>query len=214
MNETALKKWSRFHAPMGCSVGGVDGRVEALLRGRVLNIGAKAWGRPEWIPLDLVSNDPRTALLADAADLPVRSGVLDGAVLRFVLEHVPSAERVVAETHRALRPGGLLFVTVPFVEPYHADPQDFRRFTPEGLKKLLENFEMLECGTYYGPASALVEFLREFTASFFDSVFLKKGVRFLAGWTFFPLKYLDVFLGRKKFSWMCAYSLYAVAQKR
>lgn len=213
---TAVSFLKRLQAPMGHHAGDVDGRVAALLAPSkaVLNIGAKSTGRPEWINLDIVRHSDRVTLLGDANALPFRANALDGVVMRFVLEHVPDPWAVVAEAGRALKPGGLFFATVPFVEPFHADPGDYHRFTLDGLARLFSEFEIDEKGVYYGPASALVEVLREFVAGFSDTAILKKGLRFAAGWLFWPLKYLDVYLGRKKGASVCAYGLYVIARKK
>ncbi|WP_051943826.1 class I SAM-dependent methyltransferase [Streptacidiphilus rugosus] len=50
-------------------------------------------------------------LVADAADLPLPDRSVDFVLLRYVLQHVPSPERVLAETLRVLRPGGVVAVT-------------------------------------------------------------------------------------------------------
>src|SRR5262249_16846997 len=36
------------------------------------------------------------------------------------------------------RPGGVVLVTVPFSSPQHALPYDFFRYTPQGLRSMLE----------------------------------------------------------------------------
>lgn len=205
----------RLQAPMGYHGGGADRRVAALLKGkRVLNIGAKAMGEPDWINLDLVRHSDGVNLLGDAGALPLQDGAVDAVVMKFVLEHVPDPAGVLREARRVLKPGGHLFLTVPFVEPYHADPGDYQRYSLPGLEGMLRGgFETVESGAYYGPASALVEVLRETAAAFFDTPVLKKGTRFLAGWVFWPIKYLDVYLGRKRGAAACAYGLYVLARK-
>jgi 2-polyprenyl-3-methyl-5-hydroxy-6-metoxy-1,4-benzoquinol methylase len=50
-----------------------------------------------------------TFCLADAMDIPCRSGVFDVVNLAHVYEHVPDASRLMAEVYRALRPGGICF---------------------------------------------------------------------------------------------------------
>lgn len=210
-----LSSLSWLHAPMGFHIGGVDQRVESMIGpdARVLNIGAKKMGRPQWINLDIIPHSSQVNLLGDAHFLPLADNSLDAVVMKFVLEHVPDPQKVVKEVFRTLKPGGVFYTTVPFVEPFHADPGDYQRYTLDGLKKLCAGFKTRETGVYYGPASALVEFLREFFAAFFDSAILKKGIRFLAGWVFCPLKFLDVYLARKKHADACAYGIYIVAQK-
>lgn len=211
-----IPAWAkRLHAPMGLHVGGVDGRFVRMMEGKkwVLNIGAKRMGAGHWINLDIVRHAPSINLLGDAHHLPLRDGTVDGAVCKFVLEHVPDPARVVAEVLRVLKPGGVFFVAVPFVEPFHLDPGDYQRYSVDGLKRLCAGFRPLEAGAYFGPASALVEVLREFVAAFFDTVWLKKAVRLVAGWVFLPIKFLDLYLGRKRSAADCAYGVYMIGQK-
>lgn len=55
----------------------------------------------------------RPVAAADGARLPFAGGTFGGAVCTEVLEHVDDPAAVFAEISRVLRPGGLLFVTVP-----------------------------------------------------------------------------------------------------
>lgn len=72
---------------------------------------------------------------ADALGLPDETA--DAALLTQVLEHVPDPAAVLREMARVLRPGGGLFMTVPFVWELHELPDDFWRFTPSSLERLL-----------------------------------------------------------------------------
>lgn len=81
---------------------------------------------------------PLTTVRADLArGLPFRSSAFDSAICTEVLEHVPDASFVLAELARVVRRGGALVVSVPFVFHYHADPEDYVRFTPAGLREEL-----------------------------------------------------------------------------
>ena len=51
--------------------------------------------------------------MASATDLPYPDASFQAVVFYDVLEHIPDAERCVAEIFRVLRPGGLLAATVP-----------------------------------------------------------------------------------------------------
>jgi ubiquinone/menaquinone biosynthesis C-methylase UbiE len=48
--------------------------------------------------------------VADGADVPLDGGSADLVVLHTVLSHAPAPERILAEAHRVLRPGGRLAV--------------------------------------------------------------------------------------------------------
>jgi SAM-dependent methyltransferase len=64
---------------------------------------------------------------------------VDSALLTEVLEHCPDPEIVLREVCRVLRPGGFLFLTVPFIWPIHDVPNDEFRYTPFSLVRLLES---------------------------------------------------------------------------
>lgn len=69
----------------------------------------------------------------------------DYVVCTEVLEHTVQPFAAVAEIARILRPGGLLFLTVPFNFRIHGPLPDCWRFTEHGLRVLLEpQFEVLE----------------------------------------------------------------------
>jgi hypothetical protein len=38
------------------------------------------------------------------------------------------------EINRILRPGGIVYISVPFIFPFNKDPQDLYRFTSYGIK--------------------------------------------------------------------------------
>jgi 2-polyprenyl-3-methyl-5-hydroxy-6-metoxy-1,4-benzoquinol methylase len=50
---------------------------------------------------------------ADATQMPYRDSAFDAAICSETVEHIPDDRRVVQEIARVLKPGGLLFFTVP-----------------------------------------------------------------------------------------------------
>ncbi len=58
-----------------------------------------------------------TIIDADATELPVADACADAVTLLDVIEHIPEPERVIAEVHRVLRPGGVIVVSVPHRGP-------------------------------------------------------------------------------------------------
>lgn len=138
-------------------------------------------------------------LVADAHDMHmVAEASVDCVVTVSTLEHVRYPQKVIAEIYRILKPGGLVYVNVPFVFPFHADPDDFYRFSCNGIKILCEQFERLDSGFNRGPASTMHHLLVHFLAMLFcfNSRTLYGINVDLFQWLLFWVKYLDTFLAR------------------
>jgi SAM-dependent methyltransferase len=110
------------------------------LTGVVVNVGAgedrRQFGR-RTIHVD--AHAPIASVRADVSrGLPFRDRTFDGAICTEVLEHVPDDAATLVEIARILKPGAKLIVTVPFLFRYHPDPADYRRYTPYGLRAMLE----------------------------------------------------------------------------
>lgn len=73
----------------------------------------------------------------DGRRIPLEDASVDSAMLTEVLEHCPEPWVVLKEARRVLKPGGVLFFTVPYIWPLHDAPYDFFRYTPFALEKLL-----------------------------------------------------------------------------
>ena len=76
--------------------------------------------------------------LCDLEALPWATETFDVCLLTEVLEHLARPDRVMAEVARTLRPGGRVYVTVPFAFPEHQVPHDFHRYTSFALRRLAE----------------------------------------------------------------------------
>jgi len=61
------------------------------------------------------------------------------------LEHVAYPEKFLKNVWILLRPGAWIVITTPFAFPIHGFPNDYWRFTPEGLKLLLKDAGFEEC---------------------------------------------------------------------
>jgi SAM-dependent methyltransferase len=62
---------------------------------------------------------PRSNLIADGHNLPFQSECFGAVICQAVLEHVARSHDCIDEMHRVLKPGGVLFVDVPFLFPVH-----------------------------------------------------------------------------------------------
>jgi|APMI01.1.fsa_nt_gi ubiquinone/menaquinone biosynthesis C-methylase UbiE len=80
----------------------------------------------------------RPGVIGDAHHLPFGDASVDVVALMHVLEHVVDPQQVFAEISRVMRPGGLLFVDVPFMYQIHHAPNDHFRFTPYAVNSLAD----------------------------------------------------------------------------
>ena len=105
----------------------------------------------EYICLD-IKKAKNTSLLGDAHKIPFKTESFDCVICNAVLEHIEKPNKILAEINRILKPGGLLWVSVPFLQHIHADPYDFRRFTNYGLSYEIESagFNIKEIHGSYG----------------------------------------------------------------
>jgi SAM-dependent methyltransferase len=76
--------------------------------------------------------------VCDLAAIPVEDARFDHVLLTQVLEHIPEPPTVLAELHRVLKPGGMLWLTAPLFYAEHEKPYDYFRYTQFGLRHLLE----------------------------------------------------------------------------
>ncbi len=74
----------------------------------------------------------------DGSTIPLPDNSVDSALMTEVLEHCPNALRVLQESFRVLKPGGFLFVTVPFIWPMHDVPYDEFRYTAYSLRRFYQ----------------------------------------------------------------------------
>ena len=101
------------------------------------------------------------------------------------------------------------------MQTLHAVPKDFCRWTPEGLKKLMNSFDVHEVKVVAGPGSALAWQFQETMAilfSFNNKALYKIGLR-IFGWLATPLSWLDVLLERNPMAWHAASGFALVALK-
>ena len=122
-------------------------RASKWLKGTVLDLGsaespyAFLMGRRLSVDIRLF---PDVKILADANRLPFKDSSFSSVLCTELLEHVLSPERVVSEIHRVLSPEGILVLTVPFLYPLHRDPKDYHRFTEDGIRVLLQDFQKVQ----------------------------------------------------------------------
>jgi SAM-dependent methyltransferase len=162
--------------------------------------------------MDLDSG-PTISLIGDAHDLPFRNSSVDCLIYQAVLEHVKDPQGVIREALRVLKPGGYIYMEVPFLQGFHADPYDFQRYTLEGLRVLTNSFSEIDAGVSVGPFCALVWIIRDGISACFKNRFLYLSARFIVGWLLSPIRYLDYLIRESGASRRLACEYYYLCQK-
>lgn len=122
--------------------------VKSFARGRMLDLGCGT-RRYElifrevvdsYIGLDWPEIKGRAFpdVVGDAVHIPFVDASFDVVLATELMEHLPSPQNFLLEVTRVLRVGGVLILSVPFMEPIHEEPRDYYRFTPFSLHLLLE----------------------------------------------------------------------------
>jgi SAM-dependent methyltransferase len=97
---------------------------------------------------DIMDVVPRAevTIVADLQDCShVPDNTFDVIVCTQVLEHIANPFKAASELHRILKPNGHLLLTVPAAYPYHADPNDYWRFSRDSLQLLFgERFQQVQ----------------------------------------------------------------------
>jgi SAM-dependent methyltransferase len=121
--------------------------VARYFSGRMLNAGSGSRDVTEFLrgngvsdltSYDISSDDP-AVVLGPIESMPFDDASFDSALCNAVLEHIVDPERAMAELARVVRKGGHIVATVPFLQPYHPCPGDYRRYTADGLAQLGRN---------------------------------------------------------------------------
>jgi SAM-dependent methyltransferase len=84
---------------------------------------------------DIASQDPEV-IVGPLESMPFADETFDSVLSNAVLEHVVNAEDSMRELARVVKPNGHVVIAVPFLQPFHACPTDFRRYTADGLAEL------------------------------------------------------------------------------
>ena len=172
--------------------------VKNEIKGRnlvALNLGSGNSTFGEYLlNVDLLPYD-NVDVICDIENIPFKDNSVDYIINIAVLEHVPNPQKVISEIHRILKPGGKIYCFIPFMQPFHASPYDFQRFTYEGMRHQFSAFEILKLKPI-GPTSGMLWNVQEWLALVFSF-----GIKPLHTFLYlffmvmtFPIKFLDLIL--------------------
>lgn len=94
----------------------------------------------EYVGADM-SVGPEVDILLNLHEIDLPSESVGTVISCDTLELVEFPRRAMAELHRILKPNGILILTTVMNYPIHAAPNDYWRYTPEGMRSLFSGFE-------------------------------------------------------------------------
>lgn len=141
-------------------------------------------------------------LVGSVLKIPVPDACYDLVISQEVLEHVEDPVKAVSEIRRVLKPGGVLYLQLPFIIGYHPCPHDYWRFSHEGIQELVKSvgFNVVDTGVTVGPAAGYYRILVEFCAIVASVPWhgFYKPSKLVAALMFYPIKWLDPILLRSR----------------
>ncbi len=191
-------------------------RFRDMSNGTIINIGSGNSTRKNGqVNIDFIDYE-NVDIVADIHNLPFEDNSLDSVMSVAVLEHVERPEVIIKEIERTLKPGGLVFSSIPFMQPFHASPNDFQRYTLPGIEFLHRDFEIVESGVHGGPVSGFLWVLQDFLsiALSFGSYRLRNLILIFLMLVTWPIKYLDIILQFLPTSEVLASSFYFIGRKK
>ena len=204
---------------LGASMVGF-GPKEAIkgIGGKIINLGSGS----QRIRKDVVNVDihpyRNVDIVGDIYNLPFADNEADAVICDQVLEHLNNPTMALLEMARVLKSGGLIYIAVPFVAGYHSSPDDYYRFTKNGLEATMENagFLKLKSGIRHGPTSGLLSVLNQWLAMIFSLGSNKLYQLCLIIFTAltFPLKFLDYLFYKYGSAENIAFSFYYLGKKK
>lgn len=138
-------------------------RVLPQLSGKVLDVGCGDKPYKTWLSravlcvgLDVAGGFGVDVIAEPGKPWPIDSASFDAVLCTQVLEHVSDLEATLVEIGRVLKPGGLLVVTIPFMYNEHGAPEDYRRLSTHGTRRMFVRcYEIIELKTQGGIGSTI-----------------------------------------------------------
>lgn len=91
-------------------------------------------------------NSQNIDLVTASECMPFKDETFSLVVSQAVFEHLPNPFQAANEILRVLRPGGMVLIDTAFMTPFHADPDHYFNMTIEGLRAIMNGYEIIEIG--------------------------------------------------------------------
>lgn len=124
-------------------------KYTALYRGTIYDLGCGEAPYKDWflqfgehyvgVDWSVSFHNIKADIVANLNEpLPIESAIADTVLSFSVMEHLSEPQKMLSEAYRILKPGGSMILQVPWQWSIHEAPYDFFRYTPYGLRLMLE----------------------------------------------------------------------------
>lgn len=95
-----------------------------------------------YIGVDFDKNSSNADIILDLnyQKVPIEDERFDIIILSEVLEHLYNPLNAIREATRLVKVNGYVYISTPFIFPYHGTPYDYYRYTEFFYKKITEDF--------------------------------------------------------------------------
>lgn len=162
-----------------------------LVKGPILEVGSRDYGTTqnfrslfaqcEYVGTDMLPGKGVDLVLDLTADFPAIEQALGGkrfqtVICMSVMEHCADPFKMAHNIQALMADGGILLLSLPFVWEIHGYPDDYWRFTPNGVRRL---FSGLDFETHGGKAwTSRDGECADLDAELFRTKFSSRGHRF------------------------------------
>ncbi len=158
----------------------IESTLKKYIKGKTLDAGAGNLNSrnllkkycQQYVSMDIENNDGLD-LISDIQNMKeIESESFDSVFSSQVLEHVPEPWKACKEIYRILKPGSYTVITVPHLSGLHDLPNDYYRYTPYGIKHLMQRtgFTIMEEQPIGGLFSFFSHYFSLIFVTFFWSV--------------------------------------------
>lgn len=149
--------------------------------------------------------------------IPLSDESIDLIITQEVLEHVEKPLVAMREMARVLKYHGKLYLQVPFIIGFHPCPNDYWRFTNEGIVLLAKDtgFIVLETGYSVGSATGFYRIAVEFFSILLSIPIhiLYRPSKAFFSLLLYPIKWLDPLLNMSSERYRISGGFYVVCEK-
>ena len=152
----------------------------------------------------------------DICEIPLKDESIDMILSSSVLEHVYNPEIAVKEMHRVLKKGGLVYAEIPFIRANHMMPDDYQRYSIQGIEELFKRhgFKIERKGICSGSINGFILIFIDFWCSVFSfNLYLRELVAITLTLLLHPLKYRDRLFENQKWAQITACCFYYTGRK-